>query len=56
MKLSKSAITNALKSGINVIFTFTGLASVGYGAWVVYPPSAFVVVGVALIWMGLPDR
>lgn len=56
MKLSKSAIKTGILGGINVIFTFAGLAGVGYGAWSIYEPAAFIVVGGALIWMGLPDK
>jgi len=35
------------------LFVFGGLGCVGYGIWQVYPPAAWVVVGVALFWLGV---
>lgn len=34
-------------------FVFGGLAMVGYGLWLAYPPAAFVVPGLAVFWLGL---
>ena len=28
-----------------------GVASVVYGAWLVYPPAAYIVAGLAAIWI-----
>lgn len=38
--------------GLRDAFTFGGLALVGYGLHVIYPPAAFIVVGAALFWIG----
>ena len=34
------------------VFTFGGLACIGYGLHAVYPPAAWIVVGSALFWIG----
>ena len=40
---------------IDFLLVVAGLGAVGYGLHLAYPPSAFIVVGAALMWMGLPD-
>jgi len=40
---------------INVLLVTAGLGIAGYGAYLAWPPLAFLSVGVALIWAGLPD-
>lgn len=35
------------------VFVFGGLAMVGYGLSEVYAPSAWLVVGAALFWLGV---
>jgi hypothetical protein len=32
-----------------------GLAAAGYGAYLVWEPLGFLLIGAALFWMGLPD-
>ncbi|HSH84363.1 MAG TPA: hypothetical protein VK979_04305 [Guyparkeria sp.] len=56
MKISKEAIKRAGAGSLNAVFTFAGIASIGYGAWQVYEPVAFILVGAIVFWMGLPDR
>lgn len=34
-------------------FVFGGLACIGYGVSAIYPPAAWIVVGVALFWLGV---
>jgi hypothetical protein len=33
-------------------FVFGGLGLIGYGIAQVYPPAAYIVVGVVLFWLG----
>jgi hypothetical protein len=33
-----------------------GLALLGYGAFLVYPPAGFMVPGACLVWWTLPSR
>ena len=40
---------------LNAMFMAGGLGSLGFGAWLVYEPLAFLVVGASLLWMGLPE-
>lgn len=35
------------------VYVYTGLASLGTGAWMAYPPAGPIVVGAALFWLGL---
>ncbi|HSH29762.1 MAG TPA: hypothetical protein VK971_07640 [Thiohalobacter sp.] len=56
MKISKEAIQRGVKNSLNVVFIAAGLGAIGYGAWQVYEPAAFVLVGGIVFWMGLPDR
>lgn len=32
---------------------YSGLASVGAGVWMIYPPAALIVVGVLVLGLGL---
>ena len=56
MILTKEKLSATIKASLNVIFTFAGVGSVSYGAWLIYPPSAYVVAGIASFYMGLPDK
>ena len=56
MKIDKTKIKNALGASVNTLFTFGGIALVGYGAYQIYIPSAFIVVGAVMFYIGLPDR
>lgn len=38
---------------IRDLFCFGGLAMVGYGTHQIYPPAAWIVVGVVLYWIGI---
>ena len=40
---------------LDVLLMTAGLGIAGYGAYLTWPPLAFLSVGVALIWAGLPD-
>ena len=35
------------------VFVFGGIGLAGYGIWIVSPPAAFVVVGLAFFWLGI---
>lgn len=35
------------------VFVFSGIGCVGYGLSQIYPPSAWVVVGISLFWLGV---
>jgi len=35
------------------VLVFGGLAIAGYGAWQIYPPAAWLAVGVTLFWLGV---
>lgn len=54
--ISKEAIQRGVKNSMNAAFIATGLGAIGYGAWQVYEPAAFVLVGAIVFWMGLPER
>jgi hypothetical protein len=41
--------------GLPELFTFGGLGCAAYGLAQIHEPSAWVVVGVALFWLGLRD-
>mgnify|MGYP003625047643 CR=1 FL=1 len=60
MTLNKTAIKKAalvvLTKGLNGLLVVSGIGSIAYGLWQVFPPAAYVFVGAALIWMGLPDK
>ena len=32
-----------------------GIALTAYGAWLIAEPAGFIVAGVALFWLGMPD-
>lgn len=53
--IKKAAIT-AVVRGFNAALVIGGIACAGYGIWQVYEPAAYVFVGVAMVWMGLPDK
>ena len=42
--------------GINEVAIYTSLALISCGAWQVYKPAAFLVPGVIMLWMYLPQR
>ena len=56
MTFNKQSIIKAVSNSVNVVFTFSGVSLIGYGAFLIYKPSAFVVVGLILFWMGIPDK
>lgn len=35
------------------VFVFAGIASVFVGLWQIYPPSALIVVGSVVVWLGV---
>ena len=55
MKISKEAIGRAIGKSVDAAFVFGGTGLAGYGAWMVYEPAAFILVGGVLFWLGLPD-
>ena len=55
-KVTKQQVLAGARQSINAVFVLGGLASVGFGAWQVYPPAAYMVVGAVVIYMGLPDK
>lgn len=55
MKINKEAIKKGLKNSLNGLFIGAGIGGVGYGAWMIYEPAAFLAVGAIFIWIGLPD-
>ena len=40
---------------LNAMCMACGLGGIGYGAWLIFEPAAFLVVGAVLLWMGLPE-
>lgn len=60
MTLNKQAIKQALIAlavrGFNGVLVIGGIGCAGYGIWQVYEPAAYIFVGVAMVWMGLPDK
>lgn len=47
----------AAEIGRDELFLVAGLGLVGYGLWLTpWQPAAFIVPGVALVWMALPPR
>jgi hypothetical protein len=41
--------------GLPELFTFGGLGCAAYGLAHIHEPSAWIVVGVALFWLGVRD-
>jgi len=35
------------------LFVFGGIALASYGAWLIYPPAAFITAGLPLFWLGI---
>lgn len=35
------------------VIVFSGLGSIFYGLWQIYPPIAWIVSGTALFWLGM---
>jgi hypothetical protein len=56
MRLTKAGMKAGFKASLDAIFVLGGLGGVGYGCYQIYEPSAFIVVGAALVWIGMPDR
>lgn len=60
MTLNKTAIKQVaflvITRGLNALLIVLGIAAIAYGLWQVFAPAAYVFVGAALIWMGLPDK
>ena len=56
MRLTKEQLSRVAKSSINIIFTSIGISMAGYGAWLIYEPAAFIVIGAAVFYLGLPER
>ncbi len=46
---------NKLKNPFDLrdLFVFSGLGSTGYGLYMVFPPASYILVGVALFWLGI---
>lgn len=40
---------------LNLLLVTAGLGIAGYGAYLAWPPLAFIATGAAMFWMGLPD-
>jgi hypothetical protein len=34
------------------VFAFFGLGCAAYGAWLIYPPAGWIVLGAPLFWLG----
>ena len=52
------AVGSAIASeiGRDEVVLFAGLALTAYGCWLVWPPAAYLVPGLVLVWMALPSR
>lgn len=33
-----------------------GFFMIGYGLWLIYPPSALIICGAMVLWVGIPPR
>lgn len=42
-----------MKITFPAVIVLAGVCAVGYGAWQIYPPTAYIAVGLALIWLGI---
>ena len=63
MRVTKAGISKIGKAlgklfltGLNALLVVGGTALIGYGAWLIYRPSAFIVVGLVCVYLGLPDK
>lgn len=56
MKLNRESLLKTAMASMNMIFVSTGIGLIGYGAWLIYPAAAFIVVGAAVGFLGLPDK
>ena len=34
-------------------FVFSGIGLSAYGAWQIYPPAGWIVLGVSIFWLGV---
>jgi len=41
---------------VREVCLLVGFAAVVGGLWMIYPPSALIVGGAALVWVGMPPR
>jgi len=41
------------KPDIKDAAVFVGLAGIGYGCWLIYPPIMFIVVGILIFAIGI---
>jgi hypothetical protein len=41
---------------LDVICIMLGIASIGYGLYLIYPPAMFIVIGCILAFPGLPRK
>lgn len=48
----KNLLKLAASIDLRDVFVFGGLAMVGYGLYLIYPPAAWIGIGGALFWMG----
>lgn len=53
MAAPKSPRTVDLADTIRGVLTLGGIGSVGYGAWLHYPPLGFIAAGVMLVAVGV---
>lgn len=45
-----------MRTVIHLIALFVGIALVTYGAYLIYPPSAYVVAGILVVIFGVANR
>jgi len=53
-RIKKAAAAAVKEIGLREVFLFAGLASLAYGLHQVYPPAAWIAVGVLLMRLALP--
>lgn len=60
MTLNKQAIKawliTVLTKGLNGLLVVGGIGTASYGIWQIFPPAAYIFLGAALVWMGLPEK
>lgn len=50
---SARATLASLLPDLRDVVTLAGIGLASYGAWLIFPPAAFVVAGVALFYLGV---
>jgi hypothetical protein len=56
VKYLKINIKKLPKPDYNDIFIVLGDVLLGKGLHMIYPPLMFIVIGAAIIWLGLPGK